>query len=74
VLTAVTLLEIERIFAVIEPLGISREAVVIPLRPAVPGRVRRLPSGKWEIVVDGARPFDEWLTDLERELRAALEG
>ena len=45
-LKAVTLKEIERIFEIIEPLGISREAVVIPLRPEHPGRVRILPNGK----------------------------
>jgi hypothetical protein len=51
VLTAVTLTEIEKIFGVLERLGISREAVIIPLRPAAPGSVRRLPNGKFEIVV-----------------------
>ena len=38
-LKAVTLKEIERIFAVIEPMGISREAVWIPLRTEHPGHV-----------------------------------
>ena len=74
VLTAVTLAEIERIFDVLERLGISREAVVIPLRPAVPGRVRRLPNGRFEIIVDAALPFEEWLVDLERQLHAAAGG
>ena len=37
-LKAVTLKEIERIFAVIDPMGISREAVEIPLRTEHPGR------------------------------------
>jgi len=50
-LKAVTLKEIERIFAVIEPMGISREAVVIPLRTGHPGRVSILKDGKLEIVV-----------------------
>ena len=36
-LTAVTLKEIERIFEILDRLGISREAVVIPLRPTHPG-------------------------------------
>jgi hypothetical protein len=45
-LTAVTLAEIERVFEVLERLGISREAVVIPLKPAHPGGVRMLPNGK----------------------------
>lgn len=69
VLTAVTLVEIEKIFTVLERLGISREAVVIPLRPAVPGSVRRLPNGKFEIIVDAATPIDEWLPILEEQLK-----
>ena len=68
--TAVTLQEIEKIFAVLERLGISREAVVIPLRPAIPGNVRRLPNGKFEIVVDAVVPIDDWLPALEQQLRS----
>lgn len=71
-LTAVTLNEIEKIFTVLERLGISREAVVIPLRPAAPGGVRRLPNGKFEIVVDAEVPIDDWLPTLERQLRSQL--
>jgi hypothetical protein len=71
-LTAVTLNEIERIFTVLERLGISREAVVIPLRPAVPGSVRRLPNGKFEIIVDAAVPIDEWLPTLETQLKSQV--
>jgi len=44
---------------------------VIPLGPAAPGRVRRLPSGKLEITVEAARPIDEWLTELPRLIAAA---
>jgi len=69
-LTAVTLPVIERIFEVLERLGISREAVVIPLRPASPGTVRKLPNGKFEIVVDADTPLDVWLPELEQRLRA----
>jgi hypothetical protein len=69
-LTAVTLKEIEKIFTVLERLGISREAVVIPLQPAVPGRVRRLPNGKFEIIVDGQTPIDQWLPVLEEHLKS----
>ena len=64
--------EIEKIFTVLERLGISREAVVIPLRPAVPGRVRTLPNGKYEIVVDAQVPIDDWLPVLEQQLRSAM--
>jgi hypothetical protein len=52
VLTEVTMREIERIFAVTDPLGISREALSIPLLPRPGGRVRRTPDGRIEIVVD----------------------
>jgi hypothetical protein len=69
-LTAVTLPVIERIFEVLERLGISREAVVIPLRPASPGTVQKLPNGKFEIVVDADTPLDAWLPELEQRLRA----
>jgi len=71
VLEVVTMKEIDAIFAVTDALGISREALVIPLGPASPGRVRRLPSGKLEITVEAARPLDEWLTELPRLIAAA---
>ena len=63
--------EIDAIFAVTDALGISRESLVIPLGPATPGRVRRLPSGKLEITVEATRPLDEWLTELPRLIAAA---
>jgi hypothetical protein len=74
VLKAVTLKEIEKIFAVIEPMGISREAVIIPLRTESPGRVRILGDGKLEIVVDREAEFDEWVKGLEGRIRQAMEG
>ncbi len=67
-LTAVTLNEIEKIFTLLERLDISREAVIIPLRPAVPGSVRKLPNGKFEIIVDAQTPIDDWLPALEEQL------
>ena len=72
-LKAVTLNEIEKIFTVLERLGISREAVVIPLRPASPGNVRRLPGGKFEIIVDAEMPIDDWLLTLEKQLKSVTE-
>jgi hypothetical protein len=68
VVTAVTLREIEQIFEVIERFGISREAVVIPLRPASPGRVEMLANGKLEIVVDAAMPFEQWLATVSNRI------
>ena len=51
-LEAVGMKEIDAIFVVTDGLGIHREMLVIPLGPATPGRVRRLPSGKLEITVE----------------------
>jgi hypothetical protein len=70
-LKAVTLKEIQAIFAVTDALGISREALVIPLAPGRPGRVRRLPNGKLEIVVDAEVPAEEWLRELPAKIQAA---
>jgi len=67
-LKAVTLAEIERIFSVLDRLGISREAVVIPLKPVHPGGVRLLPNGKLEIRVEADVPLEEWLPALERAI------
>jgi hypothetical protein len=63
-LDAVTMREIDAIFAVTDALGIHREMLVIPLGPASPGRVRRLPSGKLEITVEANRPIEEWVKEL----------
>lgn len=67
-LTAVNLAVIERVFEILDRLGISREAVVIPLKPEHPGGVRRLPNGKLEIRVESETPLDEWLPVLEDAL------
>ena len=70
-LEVVTMKEIDAIFAVTDALGINREQLVIPLGPATPGRVRRLPSGKLEITVEAERPIDQWLAELPRLIAAA---
>ena len=67
----VTLKEIDAVFAVTDQLGIHREQIVIPLGPANPGRVRRLPSGKLEITVEARRPLEEWLRELPALIAAA---
>jgi hypothetical protein len=72
-LQVVTMKEIDAIFEVTDALGIHREMLVIPLGPGTPGRVRRLPSGKLEIVVDAERPIEEWVKELPR-LVAAAQG
>ena len=66
---AVTMREIERIFEITDRLGIHREQLVIPLGPRHPGRVRRMPNGKIEIVVETDGDFEEWLGGLEAEIR-----
>jgi hypothetical protein len=71
-LEAVTIREIEAIFAVTDRLGIHRESLVIPLSPRHPGRVRRMPNGKIEIVVERDGSFEEFLAGLEGELRPFL--
>jgi hypothetical protein len=71
VLEAVTLREIHRIFEITDRLGIHREQLVIPLGPRHPGRVRRMPNGKIEIVVEKDGDFEAWLPTLEEEIRKA---
>ena len=73
-LEAVTIREIERIFGVTDAMGIHREKVVIPLRPRHPGRVRALPGGRIEIVVEAEGSFEDWVTGLEPLIRAASAG
>ena len=72
-LKAVTLKEIERIFAVIDPMGISREAVVIPLRTEHPGRVSISKDGKLEIIVERDGDFEDWLKNLEAQIRELMK-
>jgi len=66
---AVTMREIQRIFEVTDRMGIHRELLVIPLTPRHPGRVRRMPGGKIEIVVESEGDFEEWLAGLEGQLQ-----
>ena len=72
-LKAVGLAEIERIFAVTDTLGISREALVIPLRTEHPGRVSILKNGKLEIVVERDGDFEDWITRLEAQIRNMMK-
>ena len=68
-LEAVGMNEITKVFAVTDALGIHREKIVIPLGTGA-GRVRRLLSGKLEIVVDAETPIDEWLRGLPELIKA----
>ena len=69
-LEAVGMAEINKIFAVIDALGIHRESVVIPLGTGK-GRVRKLLNGKLEIIVDAEIAIDEWLKSLPELIEAA---
>jgi hypothetical protein len=70
-LEVVTMREIDAIFVVTDALGVHREMLVIPLGPATPGKVRRLPNGRLEITVDAARPIEEWVKELPALIAAA---
>jgi len=72
-LKAVTLKEIERIFSITDTLGISREALVIPLRTEAPGHISIMKDGKLEIVVDRNADFEDWLKRLEPSIRSLME-
>ncbi len=72
-LKAVTLKEIERIFEVIDPMGISREAVVIPLRTEHPGRVSIMKDGKLEIIVEREGDFDDWVKGLGVQIQNLMK-
>ena len=72
-LEVVTMKEIDAIFEVTDALGIHREMLVIPLGPGTPGRVRRMPSGKLEIIVDAERPIEEWVKELPGLIAAAQQ-
>ena len=67
----VSFAQISRILELTDSLGLNREWVEIPLSPKRPGRVRRLPNGKLEIIVDADRPFEEWLGSLSLQIQSA---
>jgi len=66
----VTAAEIGRILEVTDRLGVHREQVAIPLLARHPGRLRRTPGGKLEIVVDAQADFETWLAELPGLVRA----
>jgi hypothetical protein len=71
-LREVTLKEIQRVFEITDRMGIHRESLVIPLAPRHPGRVRSMPGGKVEIIVDSEAEFETWLAGLESEVRKVV--
>jgi hypothetical protein len=73
-MTTVTLKEIERVFEVLAEFGLSREAVVIPLKPAHPGSVRMRPDQRLEVVLDSETPLDEWLAVVRERVREIVDS
>ncbi len=71
-LPAVSFQQISQVLEVTDQLGLSREAVEIPLSPASPGCVRQLANGKLEVVVDADVPFEQWLTSLPQQINTVL--
>jgi hypothetical protein len=74
IVAVIRLPEIEEIFTVLDRLGISREAVVIPLTKRDPGSVRLLQNEKLEIVVPETTTVTMWLAEMERQIVATMEG
>lgn len=72
-LKALTLKEIEQILAQTDVLGISREALVIPLRTENPGHLKIIANGKLEIVADRDADFATWLNQLEGRIRELMD-
>ena len=70
-LQVVSFAQIGRILEITDSLGLHREWVEIPLSPESPGVVRRLASGKLEIIVDADQPFDDWLKSLPNHIQGA---
>ena len=66
---AVSFKEITRILELTDQLELDREWIEIPLTPASPGKIQKLPNGKIEIVVDADAPFEDWLATAEQQIR-----
>ena len=60
--------EMNRVFDVVDDLEISRETIQVPLLPEGGGAVRRLASGKIEIVLPEG-DLEAWLPLLRRRLQ-----
>jgi hypothetical protein len=70
-LDTVSFQQISKILELTDQLGLDREWIEIPLSTESPGLVRKLKSGKLEIIVDADRPFDQWLADLPSQIQGA---
>src|SRR5574341_2025585 len=72
-LSTVSFKQISEILELTDRMGLNRECVEIPLSPESPGRIRKLPNGKLEIVVDAETPFDQWLASLEARIKQVTD-
>jgi len=72
-MAVIRLPEIEEIFTILDRLGISREAVVIPLTKRDPGSVTIRADEKVEIVAPESTTIAAWLPTLETRLRELLD-
>lgn len=71
-LTKITLREIEQVFTILDELGLSREAVMIPLKPQHPGHVTLRPDNRIEIVLDSEPSMEDALPRLRDAIAAIL--
>lgn len=71
-LKVVGMKQIDAIFEVTDRLGISREWIEIPLGPESPGTVKKLPNGKYEIIVDAEVPIEQWVSVMEAEIKKMM--
>lgn len=62
----------QTLFEVTDDLGISREAVQVPLLPEGEGAVHELSNGRIEIVVPADRALEDWLPELRQRLTSIL--
>ena len=60
--------EMNKIFEVVDSLGVSREAILVPLAPSGVGSVEKLPEGRFRVVIPEVIPLDDWLPILRQSL------
>jgi hypothetical protein len=66
--TPISQLDMEAIFGVTDALGISREAITVPLGRKDPGSVRRMGGDQIQIVLPASTETADWLPTLRAEL------
>jgi len=63
----------ERIFAVTDACGISREEIRVPLAGEGSGRIDRLPDGVWEIAIPEGDELEPFLARLAETFSIDLD-